>query len=162
MRRLAGGVRRRSPRFGVTGIRVATLSTVALAGVVLLVGCARSSKDPDCEQAARVLADASYRTKLKAAVERQFDAGEFGPAYKFSVPPDMPGTLAVKLAPEFMAIASRPLQQRLIVDARGDIDAVFVGWPPGHGVLVDVRPHTRIPVSTDYGDGVSLVCEARD
>lgn len=143
----------RAPRNG--------LGAIALAAAVLLGGCGRS-QDPDCEQAARVLADAGYRATLKAAVEKQFDAGEFGPAHKFDVPPDMPGTLAVRLAPEFTAIASRPLQQRLIVDARGDIDAVFVGWPPGHGVLVDVRPHDRIPVSTDYGDGVALVCGSGD
>lgn len=158
MRRPGARVHRRLPRVGAT----AAMLVPAIAGVILLAGCARSSKDADCEQAARVLAEAAYRATLKAAVERQFDAGEFGPAGKFGVPDDMPGTLAVKLAPEFTAIASRPLQERLIVDARGDIDAVFVGWPPGHGVLVDVRPHTRIPVTKDYGDGVALVCEARD
>lgn len=158
MRRPAARVPRRLPRVGTT----AAMLVPAIAGLLLVGGCARSSKDPDCEQAARVLAEAGYRATLKAAVERQFDAGEFGPAGKFAVPDDMPGTLAVALAPEFTAIASRPLQERLIVDARGDIDAVFVGWPPGHGVLVDVRPHTRIPVTKDYGDGVALVCEARD
>ncbi|GAB6195768.1 hypothetical protein [Lysobacter xanthus] len=159
MTRVGARVGGRPLRVGATA---ATLVAVT-AGVVLLAGCARGGRnDADCEQAARALADAGYRATLKAAVERQFDAGEFGPAGKFSVPDDMPGALAVKLAPEFTAIASRPLQERLIVDARGDIDAVFVGWPPGQGVLVDVRPHTRIPVTKDYGDGVALVCEARD
>lgn len=147
---------RRAPGVAATG-----LSAIALGFAVLLAGCGRTD-DPDCEQAARLLADAGYRATLKAAVNKQFDAGEFGPAHKFSVPPDMPGTLAVRLAQEFTAIASRPLQQRLIVDARGDIDAVFVGWPPGRGVLVDVRPHARIPVTTNYGDGVALVCGSGD
>lgn len=161
MTRRMADARGASPARPAASIRSAGLGTIALAVAVVLGGCARA-EDPDCEQAARTLADAGYRATLKAAVQKQFDSGEFGPAHKFGVPPDMPGTLAVRLAPEFTAIASRPLQQRLIVDARGDIDAVFVGWPPGHGVLVDVRPHDRIPVTTDYGDGVALVCGASD
>lgn len=157
----AGHPRRASPGFRACSVAGGALRPLAFAAAVLVAGCGRT-EDPDCARAARALADAGYRATLKAAVDRQFDAGEFGPAHKFSVRPDMPGTLAVRLAPEFAAIASRPLQQRLIVDARGDIDAVFVGWPPGRGVLVDVRPHARIPVTTDYGDGVALVCGSGD
>ena len=161
MRRVADDVRSLSPRMRSRSPRLAVL--LALALPVLLAGCSKGgSDDPDCAQAARVLADAGYRARLKAAVERQFDAGRFGHGYRQDVPPEMPGTVSVPVAPEFMAIASRPLQQRLVVDARGDIDAVFVGWPPGHGVLVDMRPHARVPVSTDYGDGVSLLCGAVD
>ncbi|NYZ63193.1 hypothetical protein [Luteimonas deserti] len=126
--------------------------------LMVLAACGRV-KDPDCEAAALALSDAAYRTTLKAAVQRQFDAGELGAIHGFGGPGDMPGTYAVALAPEFVALTSRPLQQRILFDARGDIEAVFVGWPPGHGVLIDVQPDNALPADLDYGDGVSLVCK---
>lgn len=130
-------------------------------------GCSR--EDPACVAAGKALSDAAYRTQLKDAVQRQFDAGELGEVNMLvrpNTPPDLPGRYGVAVAPEFDAVASKPLFQRTLFDARGHLVAVFVGWAAGKGAVVDVQdsdgvvpPETLTP-TTDYGDGVWLVCAA--
>ena len=137
------------------GFAYTTAACVIVCGA--LAACS-TAKDPDCETAARALSDAAYRAALKAAVQRQFDAGELGALHGFAGPGDLPGRYAVALAPEFAALTSRPVQERVLFDARGNIEAVFVGWPPGHGVVIDVQPHASLPADVEYADGVSLVC----
>lgn len=143
----------------VRTLRNGSAITVAMALTAFMSACARS-EDPDCASAERALEDAGLRARLKAAVQRQFDAGELGAPYWTGVPDDMPGKYAVPLAREFKALTARPLQQRVLFDARGNIEAIFVGWPPGHGVLVEIQTTTAVAKSRDFGDGVALVCEA--
>lgn len=130
-------------------------------------GCSR--EDPDCVAAGKALSDAAYRTQLKDAVQRQFDAGELGEVNMLvrpNTPPDLPGRYGVAVAAEFDAVASKPLYQRTLFDARGHLVAVFVGWAAGKGAVVDVQdsdgavPPGVIAPTTDYGDGVWLVCAA--
>lgn len=144
---------------------------IPLASALLLAtaftGCTR--EDPDCVAAGKALSDAAYRTQLKDAVQRQFDAGELGEVNMLvrpNTPPDLPGRYGVAVAPEFDAVGSKPLYQRTLFDARGHLVAVFVGWAAGKGAVVDVQdadgavpPETLTP-TTDYGDGVWLVCAA--
>ena len=133
-----------------------------------LAGCSR--EDPDCAAAGKALSDAAYREQLKATVQRQFDAGELGEINTLvrpNTPPDLPGRYGVAVAPEFNAVASKPLYQRTLFDARGHLVAVFVGWAAGNGVVVDlvnedgVVPADTFTTMTDYGDGVLLVCSAQ-
>ncbi|MFT3667521.1 MAG: hypothetical protein QM795_02760 [Pseudoxanthomonas sp.] len=144
---------------------------IALACTLLLAtaftGCTR--EDPDCVAAGKALSDAAYRTQLKDAVQRQFDAGELGEVNMLvrpNTPPDLPGRYGVAVAPEFDAVASKPLFQRTLFDARGHLVAVFVGWAAGKGAVVDVQdsdgavPQETLTPTTDYGDGVWLVCAA--
>jgi len=141
----------------------AVLLTAALAG------CSR--EDPDCAAAGKALSDAAYREQLKATVQRQFDVGELGEINTLvrpNTPPDLPGRYGVAVAPEFNAVASKPLFQRTLFDARGHLVAVFVGWAAGKGVVVDlvnedgVVPADTFTAMTDYGDGVQLVCAAQE
>jgi hypothetical protein len=141
----------------------AVLLTAALAG------CTR--EDPDCAAAGEALSDTAYREQLKATVQRLFDAGELGEINTLvrpNTPPDLPGRYGVAVAPEFNAVASKPLYQRTIFDARGQLVAVFVGWAAGKGVVVDlvnedgVVPADTFAPTTDYGDGVLLVCSPQD
>ena len=141
----------------------AVLLTAALAG------CSR--EDPDCAAAGKALSDAAYREQLKATVQRQFDAGELceiNTLVRPNTPPDLPGRYGVAVAPEFNAVASKPLFQRTLFDARGHLVAVFVGWAAGKGVVVDlvnedgVVPADTFTAMTDYGDGVQLVCAAQE
>lgn len=144
---------------------------VPAACIVLLAtaftGC--TQEDPDCVAAGKALSDAAYRTQLKEAVQRQFDAGELGEVNTLvrpDTPPDLPGRYGVAVAPEFDAVASKPLYQRTLFDARGHLVAVFVGWAAGKGAVVDVQdsdgavPPDVVSPTTDYGDGVWLVCAA--
>ena len=146
---------------------------VTLACAVLLTGtfagCTR--EDPDCAAAVKALSDAAYREQLKATVQRLFDAGDLGEINTLvrpGTPPDLPGRYGVAVAPEFNAIASKPLYQRTLFDARGHLVAVFVGWAAGKGVVVDlvnedgVVPADTFTPMTDYGDGVLLVCSQQD
>ncbi len=146
-----------------TTLACAVLLTAALAG------CSR--EDPDCAAAGKALSDAAYREQLKATVQRQFDAGELGEINTLvrpNTPPDLPGRYGVAVAPEFNAVASKPLFQRTLFDARGHLVAVFVGWAAGKGVVVDlvnedgVVPADTFTAMTDYGDGVQLVCAAQE
>lgn len=141
----------------------AVLLTAALAG------CTR--EDPDCAAAGEALSDTAYREQLKATVQRLFDAGELGEINTLvrpNTPPDLPGRYGVAVAPEFNAVASKPLYQRSLFDARGQLVAVFVGWAAGKGVVVDlvnedgVVPADTFAPTTDYGDGVLLVCSPQD
>ena len=141
----------------------AVLLTAALAG------CTR--EDPDCTAAGEALSDTAYREQLKATVQRLFDAGELGEINTLvrpGTPPDLPGRYGVAVAPEFNAVASKPLYQRTIFDARGQLVAVFVGWAAGKGVVVDlVNEDGVVPADTftptiDYGDGVKLVCSPQN
>lgn len=134
-----------------------------------LAGCTR--EDPDCAAAGKALSDTAYREQLKATVQRLFDAGELGEVHMLvrpGTPPDLPGRYGVAVAPEFNAVSAKPLYQRTIFDARGHLVAVFVGWAAGKGVVVDlvnedgeVPADTLVP-TTDYGDGVRLVCSPQD
>ena len=146
---------------------------VTLACAVLLTGtftgCTR--EDPDCAAAGKALSDAAYREQLKSTVQRLFDAGDLGEINTLvrpGTPPDLPGRYGVAVAPEFNAVASKPLYQRTLFDARGDLVAVFVGWAAGKGVVVDlvnedgVVPADTFTPMTDYGDGVQLVCSPQD
>ena len=148
--------------------RIVTLAcAVLLTGT--LAGCTR--EDPDCAVAGTALSVAAYRAQLKATVQRLFDAGDLGEINTLvrpGTPPDLPGRYGVAVAPEFNAVASKPLYQRTLFDARGHLVAVFVGWAAGKGVVVDlvnedgvVPADTFVPM-TDYGDGVMLVCSAQD
>ena len=130
-----------------------------------LAGCTR--EDPDCASAGEALSDTAYREQLKATVQRLFDAGDLGEINTFirpDTPPGLPGRFGVAVAPEFNAVASKPLYQRTLFDARGHLVAVFVGWAAGKGVVVDlmnedgVVPADTFTTMTDYGDGVVLVC----
>lgn len=103
-------------------------------------------------------------------MQRLFDAGELGEINTLvrpNTPPDLPGRYGVAVAPEFNAVASKPLYQRTLFDARGHLVAVFVGWAAGKGVVVDlvnedgVVPADTFTAMTDYGDGVLLVCSAQ-
>ena len=141
----------------------AVLLTAALAG------CTR--EDPDCAAAGEALSDTAYRGQLKVTVQRLFDAGELGEINTLvrpGAPPDLPGRYGVAVAPEFNAVASKPLYQRTLFDARGQLVAVFVGWAAGKGVVVDlVNEDGVVPADTfaptiDYGDGVQLVCSPQD
>ena len=141
----------------------AVLLTAALAG------CTR--EDPDCAAAGEALSDTAYREQLKATVQRLFDAGELGEINTLvrpNTPPDLPGRYGVAVAPEFNAVASKPLYQRTLFDARGHLVAVFVGWAAGKGVVVDLANEDGVvPAGTfvptiDYGDGVLLVCSPQD
>ena len=148
--------------------RIVTLAcAVLLTGT--LAGCTR--EDPDCAAAGKALSDAAYREQLKATVQRLFDAGDLGEINTLvrpGTPPDLPGRYGVAVAPEFNAVASKPLYQRALFDARGDLVAVFVGWAAGKGVVVDlvnedgVVPADTFTPMTDYGDGVLLVCSQQD
>lgn len=148
--------------------RIVTLAcAVLLTGA--LAGCTR--EDPDCAAAGKALSDAAYREQLKATVQRLFDAGELGEINTLvrpGTPPDLPGRYGVAVAPEFNAVASKPLYQRTIFDARGHLVAVFVGWAAGKGVVVDLVnedgavPADTFVADTDYGDGVFLVCAPQD
>ena len=148
--------------------RIVTLAcAVLLTGT--LAGCTR--EDPDCAAAGTALSDAAYRAQLKATVQRLFDAGDLGEINTLvrpGTPPDLPGRYGVAVAPEFNAVASKPLYQRTLFDARGHLVAVFVGWAAGKGVVVDlVNEDGVVPADTfvtvnDYGDGVLLVCSAQD
>ncbi len=131
---------------------------VLLAAVALgaLGGCAR--EDADCAAAEKALGSAAYRAELKKAVERQFEAGELGPLFEIGGQSDMPGKYSVVPAPEFRALHSKPLHQRIIVDARHNIAAVFVGWAKNRGVVIDVQPNDAIVPTIEYGDGVSFIC----
>ncbi len=120
-----------------------------------LGGC--TQKDADCV-AEKALASADYRAELKKVIERQFEAGELGPFSEIGVPSDMPGKYAVALAPEFRSLSSKRMQQRIIVDARHNIAAIFVGWAKNRGVVIDMQPNDAILATIDYGDGVSFVC----
>ena len=140
----------------------------ALLLTVALVGCTR--EDPDCAAAGKALSDGAYRGQLKATVQRLFDAGELGEINTLvrpNTPPDLPGRYGVAVAPEFNSVASKPLYQRTLFDARGHLVAVFVGWAAGNGVVVDlvnedgVVPADTFTTMTDYGDGVLLVCSAQ-
>jgi hypothetical protein len=146
---------------------------VCLACAVLLTaalaGCTR--EDPDCAAAGEALSDTAYREQLKATVQRLFDAGELGEINTLvrpGTPPDLPGRYGVAVAPEFNAVASKPLYQRTLFDARGHLVAVFVGWAAGKGVVVDlanedgVVPAGTFAPTIDYGDGVLLVCSPQD
>ena len=148
--------------------RNATLACAVLL-TAALAGCSR--EDPDCATAGKALSDAAYREQLKATVQRQFDAGELGEINTLvrpNTPHDLPGRYGVAVAPEFNAVASKPLHQRTLFDARGHLVAVFVGWAAGKGVVVDlvnedgVVPADTFTAMTDYGDGVLLVCSARE
>ena len=148
--------------------RNATLACAVLL-TAALAGCSR--EDPDCATAGKALSDAAYREQLKATVQRQFDAGELGEINTLvrpNTPHDLPGRYGVAVAPEFNAVASKPLHQRTLFDARGHLVAVFVGWAAGKGVVVDlvnedgVVPADTFVTMTDYGDGVLLVCSAQD
>ena len=148
--------------------RIAALAcAVLLTGT--LAGCTR--EDPDCAAAGEALSDAAYRAQLKATVQRLFDAGDLGEINTLvrpGTPPDLPGRYGVAVAPEFNAVASKPLYQRTLFDARGHLVAVFVGWAAGKGVVVDlvnedgVVPADTFTPMTDYGDGVLLVCSQQD
>ncbi|MFT3755219.1 MAG: hypothetical protein QM769_04630 [Pseudoxanthomonas sp.] len=143
-----------------------------LACVVLLAAAFASCtrEDPDCTAAGKALSGATYRTQLKAAIQRQFDAGELGVIHSLvrpDTPAGLPGRYSIAVAPEFNAVASKPLHQRAIFDARDHLVAVFVGWAASKGIVVDlpdedgaVPPGTLAP-TIDYGDGVWLVCAPR-
>ena len=148
--------------------RIVTLACAILL-TSALTGCTR--EDPDCAAAGKALSDTAYREQLKATVQRLFDAGELGQINTLvrpNTPPDLPGKYGVPVAPEFNAVASKPLYQRTLFDARGHLVAVFVGWAAGKGVVVDlVNEDGVVPADTfvtvnDYGDGVLLVCSAQD
>lgn len=143
--------------------------TCAVLLTAALAGCTR--EDPDCAAAGEALSDTAYREQLKATVQRLFDAGELGEINTLvrpDTPPDLPGRYGVAVAPEFNAVASKPLYQRTIFDTRGHLVAVFVGWAAGKGVVVDltnedgVVPAGTFASATDYGDGVQLVCSPQD
>jgi hypothetical protein len=147
--------------------RIATLACAILLAAAL-AGCTR--EDPDCVAAGKALSDGAYREQLKATVQRLFDAGELGEINTLvrpNTPPDLPGRYGVAVAPEFNALASKPLYQRTLFDARGHLVAVFVGWAAGKGVVVNlvnedgVVPADTFTAMTDYGDGVLLVCSAQ-
>jgi len=146
---------------------------VYLACAVLLTaafaGCTR--EDPDCAAAGKALSDSAYREQLKATVQRLFDAGELGEINTLvrpGTPSDLPGRYGVAVAPEFNALASKPLYQQTLFDPRDHLVAVFVGWAAGKGVVVDlanedgVVPADTFALMIDYGDGVQLVCSAQD
>ena len=143
--------------------------TCAVLLTAALAGCTR--EDPDCAAAGEALSDTAYREQLKATVQRLFDAGELGEINTLvrpGTPPDLPGRYGVAVAPEFNAVASEPLYQRTLFDARGHLVAVFVGWAAGKGVVVDLANEDGVvPAGTfapmiDYGDGVQLVCSPQD
>ncbi len=148
--------------------RIVTLACAVLL-TAALAGCTR--EDPDCASAGTALSDTAYREQLKATVQRAFDAGELGEINTLvrpATPPDLPGRYGVAVASEFNAMASKPLYQRTLFDARGHLVAVFVGWAAGKGVVVDlmnedgVVPAGTFTPMTDYGDGVLLVCSPQD
>ncbi|MDR6842527.1 hypothetical protein [Pseudoxanthomonas sacheonensis] len=143
--------------------------TCAVLLTAALAGCTR--EDPDCAAAGEALSDTAYREQLKATVQRLFDAGELGEINTLvrpGTPPDLPGRYGVAVAPEFKAVASKPLYQRTLFDARDHLVAVFVGWAAGKGVVVDlaneegVVPAGTFAPTIDYGDGVQLVCSPQD
>jgi hypothetical protein len=143
--------------------------TCAVLLTAAFAGCTR--EDPDCAAAGKALSDTAYREQLKATVQRLFDAGELGEINTLvrpDTPPGLPGRYGVAVAPEFSAVASKPLYQRTLFDARGHLVAVFVGWAAGKGVVVDlanedgVVPAGTFAPTTDYGDGIQLVCSPQD
>ena len=148
--------------------RIVTLAcAVLLTGT--LAGCTR--EDPGCVAAGEALSDAAYRAQLKATVQRLFDAGELGEVHRRErpdTPPGLPGKYGVAVAPEFNALASKPLYQRTLFGARDHLIGVFVGWAAGKGVVVDlpnedgVAPNETFVPMIDYGDGVLLVCSTQD